>query len=155
MENSKIFALNQELIANKGRYLLDQNKKIEIFGVSNGWFRIFINRFNLKYTKTYGKASLVDISEKQNEIDFIKEKINNYHSEDIYNNDESPLFWQKLSQGSYDIKKLKEHLSLSFIVNCTETMKFLSIVIRKSQNPRAFKKFSVSDAFIYYFQKKA
>ena len=73
-----------------------------------------------------------------------------YQEEDVYNMDESALFWRMmlsqglLSQPRASLKKDKSRISLAFCVNATGTDRLPIWFIGKAKTPRALRGISVS-----------
>jgi hypothetical protein len=73
-----------------------------------------------------------------------------YKEEDIYNIDETGLFWRLLrsrgllSQSRPGLKKDKTRISLALCINATGTDRFPVWIIRKAKTPRALKNVSIS-----------
>lgn len=79
--------------------------------------------------------------------DSLPEILHGYSLEDVYNFDETGLFYrctpdrtlEYIGNECHDGKKSKERLTIGLGVNCTGTDKLQPIVIGKSKNPRCFK----------------
>ena len=72
VENHKGISLSQILICEKGKAIntkLDECKGHEF---SNGWFRRFLNRFNIRFSKSFGDEALVELDKHVDQIAFIK-----------------------------------------------------------------------------------
>jgi hypothetical protein len=75
----------------------------------------------------------------------LPELIKDYEPNDIFNGDESGLFWRILPNKTYKIKKFKwrkkslERISVFVCANMTSTEKLKPIVIGRAREPRCFR----------------
>ncbi|GFY13006.1 tigger transposable element-derived protein 6 [Trichonephila clavipes] len=117
------------------------------FSASEGWLTNFKKRNGIVFKKMCGKSSCVDInvcSMWQNSLsDLIKE----YEPRNIFNTDETGLFFKCLPEKTFTIKKekchggkhSKERLTILLTVNMDGSEKITPLVIGKSAKPRCFK----------------
>ncbi|GFV36928.1 tigger transposable element-derived protein 4 [Trichonephila clavipes] len=116
------------------------------FSASEGGFTNFKKRNGIVFKKMCGESSSVDInvcSKWQNSLsDIIKE----HEPRNIFNTDESGLFFKCLPEKTFTFKKKchvgkhsKERLTILLAVNMDGSEKITPLVIGKSANPRCFK----------------
>ena len=87
--------------------------------------------------------------------------VQGYSSEDVWNLDESGVFWQALPDKDFGQKvklcksgkKSKQRFTVTFIVNGAGKSESKPIVIRKSENPRCFKGIKKSELPVEYFSQ--
>ena len=78
----------------------------------------------------------------------LPEIVQGYSNEDIWNLDESGVFWKALPDKGFGQKvkeckggkKSKQRFTIAFIVNAAGKSESKPIIIWKSENPRCFKK---------------
>lgn len=116
---------------------------------SDGWLGKFRTRFNLRSTKLHGEAADADVeaAESFKSID-IPTIFSTYQPADIFNADETGLFWRCLPDRTYEestrvrnakgCKKSKDRFTFLAMVNMLGTEKH-GLVIGSSKNPRSFR----------------
>lgn len=131
------------------------------FKPSPGWLQRWKKNENIHFRKHHGEAASADSQSaeefKQNVLPLLLQK---YALEDIYNADETGLFYKALPTGSYvagsqassGFKTPKERITLLFITNCIGTNKYV-YAIGKYKNPRCFRGKIIP--IPYKFNKKA
>ncbi|GFT18925.1 tigger transposable element-derived protein 6 [Trichonephila clavipes] len=117
------------------------------FSASEGWLTNFKKRNGIVFKKMCRESSSVDInvcSKWQNSLsDLIKE----YEPRNIFNTDETGLFFKCLPEKTFTFKKekchggkhSKERLTILLTVNMDGSEKITPLVIGKSAKPRCFK----------------
>jgi hypothetical protein len=117
------------------------------FFASNGWLGKFTKRNNIVFNILSGEAA--DVSTET--VTDWKKRLNNlckdYSAEDIFNCDETGLFWRAIPSKSLTFKgekcskgkQSKERITLLLCVNRTGSEKKNLLVIGKSAKPRCFK----------------
>lgn len=120
----------------------------ETFKASNGWLMRFRDRHGITFQEVHGEKKSAPINDanewRQNKMKEILEK---YAPEDIYNADETGLFFQLLpdrtlafkGEKCYGGKKSKQRLTVLLCTNSTGTHRIQPLVIGKSLKPRCFK----------------
>lgn len=122
----------------------------EIFLASNGWFERFKCRHSLHTIKTSGEAASSDFDAARSYPEEFAAIIaaGGYTAQQIYNVDESGLFWKRMpnrtitasaNKSVYGFKAAKERLTILFGANATGDNKLKPMVIYNSENPRALK----------------
>ncbi|GET04087.1 jerky protein homolog-like [Rhizophagus clarus] len=90
----------------------------------------------------------------------LQEFLNSYNPEDIWNGDETKLFWKmELSRilardPISDHKKKKSQVTIFCAVNATGTEKMILLFIHKYKTPRAIKNLNYKNLPVYYFWNK-
>ena len=133
---------------------------INDFNCSRGWFANFKKRFCLKNYKLHGEAGSVDINTVYDWIDRFASVFEKYSIENIFNHDETALFYEQLSQRTYatrdelDLRGVKQSKKrVTVLVGASYTGEKLPIyAIGKFQKPRCFK--GVADLPVRYFYQK-
>lgn len=127
---------------------LAEKADIESFKASNRWFDRFLSSYELKYLrKLHGESGSLDLIYVEESLNKIKKELSGYQHQDIYNVDETGLFYECLPNGSYilqtenDIrgfKNSKKRVSLVFCTNADGSDKLKCTLINSSANPRCF-----------------
>jgi len=111
--------------------------------LSNGWLDGFKKRHNIKNYNLHGEASsIIDCSA---EIKIIQEEIKKYNLNDVYNYDETGLFYrmtpnQTLATKSRPGKKKdKSRVTFGFCTNASGNHKLKPFVVGSAIKPRCFK----------------
>ena len=128
---------------------------------SIGWLERFKKRFNIKSRFKHGEAASIPPLQ-HSEILEIKEELSNYPPEDIYNMDETALFFRLQGQHSLSTtqisgsKSAKDRITIVLCTNSTGTHQLPLWIIGKYNNPRAFKGINTNRLpAIYKSNKKA
>ena len=132
------------------------------FKGSNGWLDKWKKRYIIRELKISGESTKVQVT-----ADFWKEclpeMISGYDEDDIWNMDETGLFWKALPERGFSErgkecnggKKSQQRITVAFFVTASG-MKEKPVVIWKSKNPDCMKKLDKSALPVhYYHQKKA
>ena len=122
---------------------------IENFKASSGWLEHFKERNGITFKKVCGEAKLVDttsanMTEWEHRLGRI---LDQYSADDIYNADETGVFYRLLPDKTLEFKKVdchggkksKERLTALVCANMTGNDKLPLLIIGKSANPRCFK----------------
>ncbi|XP_046382271.1 tigger transposable element-derived protein 1-like [Ischnura elegans] len=142
-------------IQNKAKSLYELLKKQKgekggNFVASNGWFYRFKNRWNLHNVKLCGEAASGDREAAEN-FPKVLEKIieeGGYLSEQVFNVDETGLFWKimphctfisKEEKSAPGFKAAKDRLTLLLGGNAMGDCKLTPLLIYHSEKPRALK----------------
>lgn len=120
---------------------------INDFAASNGWITRFKDRHGLVYKKLAGESASVDPVRTSSWINELPKLLEGYEPRDIYNADETGLFYNCLPNGTLTLKGQschggkgsKERISVLFCVNSDGTDLREPLVIGKSLKPRCFK----------------
>ncbi|XP_025208664.1 tigger transposable element-derived protein 6-like [Melanaphis sacchari] len=130
---------------------------------SNGWLEKFRKRNNISFKSVCGEAASVDEEAVNNWKAKIPEIIANYAECDIFNADETGLFYRVLPDKTMAFKNeictggkiSKERLTVLLCSNMLGEFE-RPVVIGKAKRPRAFKKLDINNFPVdWYWNKKA
>ncbi|XP_059583646.1 tigger transposable element-derived protein 1-like [Alligator mississippiensis] len=132
----------------------------ETFTASRGWFQWFRRRFNVHNRSISGEAASADVEAAEKIVDQFDEIIEKggYRPEQIFNVDETRLFWKKMPERSYihkeakampGFKAFKDRVTLLLGGNVAG-FKLKPFLIHRSENPRALKQVSKHTLPVYY-----
>ena len=135
------------------------------FTASNGWLEKWKTRHNVRQFSVAGEDGEVNAETIESWAERLPEIVKGYELKDIWNADETGLFWRALPDKSLSVKKgrckgeiyAKQRITVLLIVNAL-LEKEPSIIIGGSLTPRCFK--NVKDkrrpcGSYYYANKKA
>lgn len=142
--------LSYEILAEKSRLLFQKHYGKDTFVASRGWVLNFKKRHGLRHLKICGEKLSNDVSAV---VPFIKKLSEIIQRKgliptQIYNADESGLFWKILPEKTLvhskemtapGRKSSKERLTFLACANGDGSHKLKLLVIGKAKNPRAFK----------------
>ena len=120
---------------------------INDFSASDGWLHRFKKRNHIDFRNVSGEEGSVETgSTEQWRAETLPTLLNGYKDDDIYNADESGLFFQMLPNRTMHFKgekctggkQSKTRISVLFCVNKSGTHKLKPLVIGKSKKPRCF-----------------
>lgn len=126
-----------------------QRLRHDTFTTSEGWLNRWKKRHNLIFTKLQGESTDADTdaatawTHKE-----MKNLLENYTPDNIYNADETALYFRALPDSTYVKKELRKHARgvkiakdrLTVLVCCSMAgVKQRLLVVGKSSNPRCFK----------------
>jgi hypothetical protein len=131
------------------------------FKASDKWISGLKKRHNLLFTSLRGESDSVDQTVIDNWNQKLKEIINGYKPEDVYNFDETALFYKLMPNKSFVFdneskkgqKQNKNRITIGCLTNADGSDRKL-IIIGKSKNPRAFRN-TKSLPLSYYSQTNA
>ncbi|KAE9546906.1 hypothetical protein FO519_009882 [Halicephalobus sp. NKZ332] len=121
---------------------------IEGFKASSGWLDNFKERHSIKFRTKQGEGASVDLEVVENwRQEVLRDKLMKYPADDIFNVDETGLFWRIMpnrtlafkSEKCMGNKKSKERITILVGANASGTEKLPLFVIGKSAKPRCFK----------------
>lgn len=122
------------------------------FRASDGWFHKLKRRVGIRFVKICGEKLDSDTSAVQPFINRLNAKIEEMGvtEEQLYNADETALYYRKLPENTYvssneksaaGHKKSMERLTAMLCANAASTHKVKPLIIGKSRQPRCFKGF--------------
>lgn len=120
------------------------------FSASDGWLWRWQKRHGIGEIKISGEARSNDVQGAEQFLKPFQELVQkeNYSDEQLYNCDETALYYRMLPSKSLDMKSFpnkaglklsKDRVTLLFCTNKTGSHKLLPVCIGKSKNPRCFK----------------
>lgn len=127
------------------------------FSASTGWLIKFQKRHGIISKSISGESGLIDESKIYNFKDFFANKLNEYEEKDIFNCDESGLFFKCSNSNtlafSYEDrisgKFSKERVTVQFCCSMTGE-KIQPLIIGKSKAPRSLKNIDLSRLGVVY-----
>lgn len=144
-------AISGELMREKAKFFATSLGIAEnAFECSSGWLERFKGRHNIAFKKICGESK--SVQENSDEMNEWKNKLSNllndYSPDQIYNADETGLFFRLLPDKTLEFKDVKcsggkqskERLTALVCANMSGNDKLPILVIGKSKNPRCFKK---------------
>lgn len=149
-ERSKHTPISGDLIKEKARFFYKEITKKDDFRASTGWLDKFKKRFGIRLLTTTGEKLSCDFEAVEPYKEKFKKTLEelNLCPDQIYNADESGLFWRVLPNKTFvhkaeasapGRKMSKDRLTFMPCSNASGTHKLELLVIGKSKNPRAFK----------------
>lgn len=135
---------------------------IDNFRASDGWFDRFKKRHNISFRKLSGESASVSDNVCLEWKGKLSELINNYQPMNIFNADETGLFFKCLPDRSmcfkdekcHGGKNSKDRVTVLLAANMDGTEKLKPLMIGKSAKPRCFKNIK-SFPMIYRSNRKA
>ncbi|XP_070368898.1 activity-dependent neuroprotector homeobox protein 2 isoform X3 [Equus asinus] len=134
------------------------------FTASSGWFKRFKNRYSLHDVKVSGESANADVKAAEEFLETLDKLIveENYLPEQIFNMDETSLFWKRMPEGTFIHKEAKSVLGFKAFKDKITVLvganvagyKLKPFVIWHSENPRAFKHISKHTLPVYYRSNK-
>ncbi|XP_046564291.1 tigger transposable element-derived protein 6-like [Haliotis rubra] len=135
---------------------------INDFGYSRGWLYRFKSRHQIKKQNYQGEAASADKNAVVKGREELKSVLKNYDEDDIFNLDETGLFYKLgpnhtlASKKTPGVKKSKERVTVALCCNATGTIKVKPFMIGKFRRPHCFgKDFNPEIYARYRFNKKA
>ena len=127
---------------------------------SRGWLQGFKRRYGIRSYSNVGNEKLIDIKDYGEDIFLIKSKIKNYSIENVFNFDETALFYQAKPLKSLNTKALKnrenykKRLTVGLCCNATGYIKLKPIIVNNVKKPRDLKNFDFNNLITYYSSNK-
>ncbi|XP_066953403.1 tigger transposable element-derived protein 1-like [Macrobrachium rosenbergii] len=130
------------------------------FQASRGWFDKFAKRFNIRSVKLHGEAASADTEAAESYPETFKGIIQEmgYRPEQVFNMDETGLFWKRMPSRTYlmkdeakapGFKAQKDRITLIMCGNAAGHM-LKPGLIYKSANPRALKNKNKNTLPVYW-----
>ncbi|XP_045464241.1 jerky protein homolog-like [Harmonia axyridis] len=153
-----------DMIKHMASKLHEEFKETNNFNASDGWLQRFKIRHGVRFLKITGEK----LSSQPELVDPFKQKLKNLIQEhhlsnhQIYNADETGLFWKLLPDKTFvalsekaapGLKMAKQRITLLGCVNANGSHKLTPLLIGKAAKPRCFKNFK--NPFIYKHSKNA
>ncbi|KAL3676039.1 hypothetical protein R1sor_025987 [Riccia sorocarpa] len=139
--------MSDEMLIEKARMLhntvLHETEKEILF--SNGWFQDFKRRNGISAYVRHGESASAEVTaDVLDQVEGLKALISGYEPEDIFNMDETRLFFQLepnrtlATRSIAGTKKPKARLSIALTANMTGTWKLPPFIVYKYLKPHAF-----------------
>ena len=131
-------------IAKKIFYQLTQYHDVDPPKFSSGWLEGYKARYNIRNPIRHIESGAVGQAVEETELEDLRERLKNYKREDIFNMDETALFWKlspdaTLASESRASGKLeKAQITVTLACNATGTQNLPPWIIGKAQIPRSF-----------------
>ena len=132
------------------------------FTYSSCWLGRFKARYNISLRNKEGESESADLTLINSELPRLKEKIKKYDLNDVFNFDETALFYRLepdktlASRRVQGKKKNKERITIGLCTNATGKTKLKPIVIGRYEKPRDFSKINIKNyGIIYKYNLKA
>ena len=138
------------------------------FEPTESWVRRMKKRNNISYKKAHGEKLSADApAAKQFVEDDLPKLLERYHPDDVFNCDETGLYWRGISNRGYHVnnnnnknnpsggKVPKERLTIMPTANMSGTEKLPLLAIGKFKNPCCFPKDQNKLPLVYTFSKNA
>lgn len=131
------------------------------FSASKGWFENFKKRHNLHHLQFKGEIASGDeksAKEYPQKLDKII-KDNDYLPDQVFNADETGLFWKRMPKRTYlskseksasGFKAAKDRVTLLFCSNSSGDFMLKPLFINRAQRPRAMKGINISDLPVHW-----
>lgn len=124
-----------------------QTLRIEGFAASEGWLSNFKNRHGITFKKICGESASVDNSLCSEWIDKLNQSLNGVDPRNIFNTDETGLFYKCLPDRTLTFKDEKCHggklskdrITVLLACNMDGSEKLKPLIVGKSAKPRCFK----------------
>lgn len=165
LQRERHATITTNILREKAAQIHSECYRNKTFTASRGWVDRFKNRRGMRHLKVVGEKLSSDSSAVRPFLRKFSEKMNelNILPSQIYNADESALFWKLLPDRTLVLtgekaapgrKTSKERVTFLACANGNGTHKLKMMVIGKAKNPRAFKN-CIDLPVEYYSTKKA
>lgn len=96
VHNQERVNMSGELIVTKGKEFLKKMYPIDTpdFHFSQGWLERFKSRHGIKTYRRFGESGSVNMEVVENNLQSIREKLNQFAMKDVFNMDETGLFYR-------------------------------------------------------------
>ena len=144
--SSRNMIINDEIIRTKAKdfaaAIYNPDDPLSDFSASDGWLYGFKSRHGLKSYRLHGEAASAPVENLEASRSKLREILAPYALENIFNADETGLFFRMLPNQTLatsvrkGTKKDKDRITLLLATNATGTEKLKPMVIGKSAQPR-------------------
>jgi hypothetical protein len=130
------------------------------FNFSTGWLGKFKHRHGIKSFRRFGESGSVDVQDMEQKLVSIREKIDQFPMKDVFNMDETGLFYRLQADHSLATKQLegrkqdKERLTVVICCNEDGSEKIPLWIIGKYAKPRCFKNVNMNSLDCQYRANK-
>ena len=128
--------------------------------VSFSWVQKFKKRYNVRLRTAHGESGSVDQASLDDKRRELQSLIETYSAEDVFNFDETGLFFrmlpsQTLATGKmHGTKKDKARITVGLCCNLAGTEKTSPVIINNAKQPRCFRGVNVDRLGIQYYSNK-
>lgn len=159
---SRNIPLSGPMLQEKARhYATELNIPTEDFKASNGWLNRFRQRHNINFASVCGESGSLPNESVENWLSKLPDILSGFKACDIYNMDETGLFYRALPDKSLSIrgeeckgeKRSKEKLTVMLCVSPTGEFE-KPLVIGKCAKPRCFRNINVSSLPVQWEHNK-
>lgn len=162
-KTEKAAVISDDLVIQKAKeFAADPRLRVDAgMKFSQGWLEKFKKRHGIRGFYLHGEGGAVDESIVEEARKISKTLLSEYSLSDIYNMDETGLFYRmsprralatELRKGR---KKQKERVTLALCSNASGSDKMAPLLIGKSKNPRCFRGARVENLGIFYRSNKS
>ncbi|XP_010419288.1 PREDICTED: CENP-B homolog protein 2-like [Camelina sativa] len=127
---------------------------------SQGWLEKFKLRHGIKSFRRFGESGSVDVEDMEKKLEAIRGKIDKFSKKDVFNMDETGLFYRLQADHSLATKQLegkkqdKERLTVVICCNEDGSEKIPLWIIGKYAKPRCFKNVNMNSLNCHYRANK-
>jgi hypothetical protein len=146
LANENRINLSGEIIQEKGKHFLRAlYGDSTCFDFSNGWFERLKARHRIRSFRRFGESGSVDPATIESSLPRIQAVTAQFAAADIYNMDETGLFYRMQADNSLAKKQLegrkqsKERITVALCANASGSDKLPLWILEKYANPRCFK----------------
>ncbi|XP_064413043.1 tigger transposable element-derived protein 6-like [Latimeria chalumnae] len=149
-------AVNDEMLLEKGR-VLGERLGVQDFAYSKGCLANFKSRRGISHHRLHGEAASADMTAIMAGRAELQQALADYSPDDIYNFDETGLFYKLGPSGTLATapvaghKKSKERITVALFCNASGTNLRKPIVIARAKRPRCFGKTFQPTLYTEYF----
>ncbi|XP_024005406.1 CENP-B homolog protein 2-like [Eutrema salsugineum] len=132
----------------------------EAHQLSPGWLGKFKLRHGTRSFRRFGESGSIDIQDMVKKLEAIREKIDSFPKKDVFNMDETGLFYRLQADHSLATKQLegkkqdKERLTIVICCNEDGSEKIPLWIIGKYAKPRCFKNINMTGLDCHYRSNK-
>ncbi|RIB13399.1 DDE superfamily endonuclease-domain-containing protein [Gigaspora rosea] len=152
--------IDGNILKEKAKFFAEK-LNIDDFGQSEGWLSGFKKRCGLRSFKKHGESASAPSEESMaNDRAKLQQLLSDYELRDIWNADETGLFWKMepartLARSQIaGHKKEKARVTIFCAINASGTEKMKLSFIHKYKAPRAMKNLNYNNLPVYYFWNK-
>ncbi|XP_025420572.1 tigger transposable element-derived protein 4-like [Sipha flava] len=133
------------------------------FIATDGWLSRWKVRHDIKFKSSHGKKASADVSTSNDwKTNRLQKILNNFSPDNIFNADETGLYYRATPDGSLCFKKemlsssekAMERITVLLCVNMTGNDKKKLLIVGKSLKPRCFKHWSINKIPVHYHSNK-
>lgn len=131
------------------------------FCASNGWLQSFKEKYGITSKVLSGESNNINRNDFNEFYQSMKIKIEGYRAADIFNCDETALFYKQAPSRSLmaktrkGLKSCKDRVTCLFCINLDGTEKKKPLIIGKYKTPRSFRHFNYATLCDYYHNNTA